>query len=308
MQPPPHAFRLAAAGYPVFPIAATKRPTSPHGFKDATTEAADIRRLWRDHPGTLLGVPTGKVTDLFVLDLDITRHTVAAEWFERYAPYLPETRQQTTRSGGLHLFFRHVEGLRNSAGRIALGVDIRAEGGSIIVWQPEAWLDRPRPLAEAPEWLLEMAKPKPIPPPPRLDRAVISEIGGPPQDRGHRRHNCRWHAGHRNAVAYWGACRLAEMVALRYPRGGRRHRTGGQAAGKPAYRRGRPPGSRPALSEGPDMTDDVLVEFVSNAREKKQNRAKWLDTCIKNDTGKPVPNFANALIGLRAQMPELVCL
>ena len=161
MQPLPHAFRLAAAGYPVFPIAASKRPTCPHSFKDAATEAGDIRRLWRDHPGPLLGVPTGKVTGLFVLDLDTTRHTAADEWFERHAPYLPETRQQTTRSGGLHLFFRHVDGLRNSAGRIALGVDTRAEGGSIIVWQPEAWLDRPRPLADAPQWLLEMAKPKP---------------------------------------------------------------------------------------------------------------------------------------------------
>lgn len=177
MQPLPHAFRLAAAGYPVFPIAASKRPTCPHSFKDAATDVAGIRQLWRDHPGPLVGVPTGKVTGLFVLDLDVTKHTDAAEWFERHAPYLPETRQQTTRSGGLHLFFRHVEGLRNSAGRIALGVDTRAEGGSIIVWQPETWLDQPQPLAEAPQWLIEVAKPKPLPPAPRLDRAAISESG-----------------------------------------------------------------------------------------------------------------------------------
>ncbi len=52
------------------------------------------------------------------------------------------------------------------------------------------------------------------------------------------------------------------------------------------------------------MTDNVLVEFVSKARKKKQNRAKWLDQCIKSETGKPVPNLANALIGLRAEMPD----
>ena len=52
------------------------------------------------------------------------------------------------------------------------------------------------------------------------------------------------------------------------------------------------------------MTDDVLVEFVSKAREKKQNRAKWLDNCIKNETGKPLPVLANAMIGLRAEYPE----
>jgi predicted P-loop ATPase len=53
------------------------------------------------------------------------------------------------------------------------------------------------------------------------------------------------------------------------------------------------------------MTEDVLVDFVSNARKKKQNRAKWLDKCIKSDTGKPLPILANALIGLRAEMPEM---
>jgi predicted P-loop ATPase len=53
------------------------------------------------------------------------------------------------------------------------------------------------------------------------------------------------------------------------------------------------------------MTDEsVIVEFVSNAREKKQNRAKWLDKCIKSETGKALPILANALIGLRAEMPE----
>lgn len=215
MQPPPHAFRLAAAGFPIFPIAASKRPTCPHGFKDAATETADIRRLWRDHPGPLLGVPTGKVTGLFVLDLDTTMHTAAAEWLERHAPYLPETRQQTTRSGGLHLFFRHVEGLRNSAGRIAPGVDTRAEGGSIIVWQPEAWLECPRPLAEAPQWLLELAKPKPLPPAPAVDHERISASLARRKIEGIVAAVAAGKPGSRNAVAFWGAMRLAELVTLR---------------------------------------------------------------------------------------------
>jgi predicted P-loop ATPase len=52
------------------------------------------------------------------------------------------------------------------------------------------------------------------------------------------------------------------------------------------------------------MTENVLVEFVNNAREKKQNRAKWLDKCIKSETGKALPILANALIGLRTEIPE----
>jgi predicted P-loop ATPase len=33
-------------------------------------------------------------------------------------------------------------------------------------------------------------------------------------------------------------------------------------------------------------------------------RADWLHRCILSDTKKPIPNLANALIGLRAEMPD----
>lgn len=47
-----------------------------------------------------------------------------------------------------------------------------------------------------------------------------------------------------------------------------------------------------------------MVEFVTNARAKKQSRPKWLDHCIMNDTGKPLPILANALIGLRSEFAD----
>jgi len=174
------ALELAAQGYPVFPVAVSKRPTCPCGFKDAALEPREIRRLWRYHPAPLIGVPTGEASGLFVLDIDSPKHVEAAEWFERYAPYLPETRQQTTRSGGTHLFFNHHQGLRNSAGRIARGIDTRADGGYIIAWQMQAWLIRPRPLADIPAWLIKAAT-----------RSFA--IGRWRQAQG-RRH--RWHGSH----------------------------------------------------------------------------------------------------------------
>jgi hypothetical protein len=208
------ALVLAAHGYPVFPVAAAKRPTCPQGFKDASLEPREIRRLWRDHPAPLIGVPTGEATGLFVLDVDSPRHPEAAEWLERCAPYLPETRRQTTRSGGTHLFFNHHQGLRNSAGRVARGVDTRADGGYIIVWTPKAWLIEPRPLADIPSWLIKAATP---PPPP-----VVRQSDIPLSTRGARRKVegivgavATAQAGQRNAVAFWGACRLSELVKQR---------------------------------------------------------------------------------------------
>lgn len=208
------ALALAAQGYPVFPVAASKRPTCLQGFKDAALEPGEIRRLWRDHPAPLIGVPTGEPTGLFVLDIDSPRHTEAAEWLERCAPYLPETRQQTTRSGGVHLFFNHHPGLRNSAGRVAVGVDVRASGGYIIVWSPAVWLIEPQPLADLPAWLIKAATPPP-PPVVRQSKIALSADSARRKVEGIVGAVAAAQAGQRNALAYWGARRLAELAEQR---------------------------------------------------------------------------------------------
>jgi hypothetical protein len=207
------ALELGAQGYPVFPVATSKRPTCPCGFKDAASEPREIRRLWRDHPAPLIGVPTGEPSGLFVLDIDSPRHIEAAEWLERCAPSLPETRQQTTRSGGLHLFFNHHQGLRNSAGRVARGVDTRADGGYIIAWTPQAWLIEPRPIADIPPWLIKAATPPP-PPVVRCDPSLSVE-GARRKVEGIVSAVATARAGQRNSLAFWGACRLAELVKQR---------------------------------------------------------------------------------------------
>ena len=150
---------------PVFPVAASKAPTCPHGFRDATAEPDAIRDLWRRYPGPLVGVPTGAATGLDVLDIDAPRHPEAAAWWQANRDTIPATRTHATRSGGLHVLFRHAEGVRNSAGRIAPGIDVRGEGGAIR-WWPAAGctvLDR-SPRAIWPGRLLALALPPPEPP------------------------------------------------------------------------------------------------------------------------------------------------
>lgn len=39
---------------PVFPVRADKRPACPHGLRDATSDPAGIRELWRCWPGPLV--------------------------------------------------------------------------------------------------------------------------------------------------------------------------------------------------------------------------------------------------------------
>jgi len=106
---------------------------------------------WQQAP--LVGAPTGERNGFDVLDIDPN----GAGWYDANRAQLPLTlAQQTPR--GLHLYFRHAPGLRCSTGRIAPGVDVRAEGGYVIHWRREGLPFEEHPLAEWPEWLLDAAR------------------------------------------------------------------------------------------------------------------------------------------------------
>ncbi|MET4221852.1 hypothetical protein ABIB00_007088 [Bradyrhizobium sp. LB14.3] len=178
------ALTLAAAGTPVFPCRAdNKRPLTSNGFKAASVFPHVLRRWWRDWPDALVGMPTGERTSVWVLDMDSYKGATEAD-----LPHcLPPTRTVTTRSGGKHFYFNHV-GLGNSPGRLPASWDVRGQGGFVLVpGNPGYVLDPDLPLAEAPEWLLAMIRPKPYTPRPSqpyqphshdhyVDAAVLAEL------------------------------------------------------------------------------------------------------------------------------------
>jgi hypothetical protein len=206
------ALKLAKAGLPIFFCAADKRPTCPHGFKDAICDLTALQTLWRKHPGPLVGVPTGFVSGIFVIDIDGAKHGSAEEWLERHAPYLPDTRHHRTQSGGLHLLFKH-RGLSCSVSKLARGVDTRGDGGYIIWWPATLDADHYRaPLANLPEWMVE----KLAPPPPTQSITTIErpECEGPPDTRlkGIIEAVVLARKGKRNQLTFWGACKIRSML------------------------------------------------------------------------------------------------
>jgi len=120
--PPPEppnltvALAHAARGRRVFPCCPkTKRPAIPkseggNGFKDATTDEALIRRWWSQYPESVVGMPTGAYTGVFVLDIDVKEGKQGEATLERltaaFGP-LPETIEALTATNGRHLYFKH---------------------------------------------------------------------------------------------------------------------------------------------------------------------------------------------------------
>jgi putative DNA primase/helicase len=145
---------------------AGKHPRTKNGVHDASTDEAKIRRWWDIWPEANIGVATGKGAGFFALDVD-PRRDGAESLASLEAKYdkLPWTRIADTGGGGVHFLFKCPDfPVRNSAGELGPGLDVKGEGGAIVVapslhaggkryrWRKGA------PIADAPEWLLRLLR------------------------------------------------------------------------------------------------------------------------------------------------------
>ena len=160
------ALRYAALGYPVFPcLPGEKAPITPHGFRDATTDIAQIEAWWAKHPDANIGLPTA---GLLVIDVDGAENPWPDDPVkEEDLSHCPVS---LTPRGGRHHIFRQPtgKGWSSTAGRIAPKVDTRANGGYIVVppsvvkgrsyrWAEKSELGMaPCGLPEPPEWVLAL--------------------------------------------------------------------------------------------------------------------------------------------------------
>jgi hypothetical protein len=142
----------------IYPVRG-KVPCCEGGYKAAVAEPAAIAALFLRYRNAQVAVATGAINDIDVLDVD-PRHG-GDKWFEANRGRLPVTRTHKTKSGGYHLLFRHAAGLRCSDGRIAPGVDVKADGGGVVWWPAQFYpVLCEGPVASWPEWLLALAREK----------------------------------------------------------------------------------------------------------------------------------------------------
>jgi hypothetical protein len=140
---------LEGRALPIYPARSDdKSPACQHGWKDASTDPTEIKRLWHGRSGLLTAVPTGKASGLAVLDIDPKHDGEAwlAEFEATHGSDIFRTRCHATRSGGLHFVYQHRHGLESPEGLIAPGVDIRGDKGAVIWWPASGF----RVLSEGP--------------------------------------------------------------------------------------------------------------------------------------------------------------
>lgn len=165
------AAAYAARGLAVFPIkTGGKTPLTAHGFKDASADAATVAKWWAKHPTANIGLPTGPLTNVLVLDVDGAAGSASLALLEQAHGPLPATPFQRT-GKGRHFLFLWPPGadIGNSAGKLGEGLDTRGRGGYIVLapsvhpsGAEYAWDAECRPsrmaFAPAPDWLLEMLR------------------------------------------------------------------------------------------------------------------------------------------------------
>lgn len=108
-----------------------KHPRTPRGCLDASTEPDVIRGWWTRWPDANVGIATGG--GLVVIDVD-PRSGGDDGMVDLRARLgaLPDTVEALTGGGGRHVYLSTTVEVRNSAGVLAPGVDVRGEGGYVV--------------------------------------------------------------------------------------------------------------------------------------------------------------------------------
>lgn len=165
------ALMYADMGMAVIPLHG-KRPIFPNWPEIATKDKSLITRWWQQNPSANVGVATGRKSGVFVVDID-PRHGGDQTWQEKLMEHAfrPNTWQDMTGGGGMHVFFRCPTFPVKSCSGLLPGIDIRGEGGQVVVppsvhpdthrtyeWDGMAAL-KDQQLGEAPQWLLDLLQP-----------------------------------------------------------------------------------------------------------------------------------------------------
>lgn len=168
------AIGYAARGWAVIPVAPMSRKPIESGWPGRLYRTADeIDAMLARHPACNIGIVTGAASGIWVLDVDPQSggDRQAAALVAAYGP-LTETYTVRTPSGGLHYYFVlpddfEPRNAQHGGGRLPIGIDVRGRAGQVVAppsrrenGDYSVVLDVP--VARAPEWLVDLIRPRPV--------------------------------------------------------------------------------------------------------------------------------------------------
>ncbi len=129
------ALDYLSRGWSVIPVRSReKRPlVNWQDYQQRRPTEEEVRAWFTTWPDANIGIVTGAVSGLVVLDIDPAHDGVASlgQLQRRHGP-LPTTVEAVSGGGGRHLYFAHPGGLVRNRVALAPGIDVRGDGGMIV--------------------------------------------------------------------------------------------------------------------------------------------------------------------------------
>jgi uncharacterized protein YdaU (DUF1376 family) len=167
-----------------------KHPRTPTGFKDASRDEEQIIKWWTRNPNANIGIATGKVSNVVVVDIDDRSggpDTLDALLLE-VGQSLPMTLTAVTGNGIHYYFLAPEQPLRSQNGALGSGIDLKADGGYVVA--PPSL----HPSGKNYEFIDPDAEIAPLP------RWIVAYLGGGPQNVSHVSEETDIPEGHRNTT------------------------------------------------------------------------------------------------------------
>lgn len=168
----PFAKAYASKGWQCFPLRPRDKTPIVRWADVATTDETMLTGWWDNNPDANIGIACGKRSGIVVIDVDAGKGGYESlEVLQDQHGRFPSTPVAQTGGGGEHIFFKHpgVE-IRNSASRLAPGIDVRGDGGYVVAapsihpnGNEYKWTVRPSetPLADLPDWIVKLLEDTP---------------------------------------------------------------------------------------------------------------------------------------------------
>jgi len=157
------AVKLAEAGWEILPLRPNgKKPLgrfAPQGYKSATKDVKRVRKIWSRFPEANIGIVTGKVNNLVVMDIDSAE---ALEWLKDKKTANDNIKAESP--NGWHHYYSYEKGTPTiTSGKIHPEIDLKSDGGYVVAppstiddgeykYFPYLDIHETKP-AEMPDWL-----------------------------------------------------------------------------------------------------------------------------------------------------------